>query len=95
MNYIGYTSCIGGQEVFDEMTDWYGAEDDDETAVDYDLSYFFGDGFVLSVPAEQLTRQLFAQYPDKATIDRCVPMQYFDQDENMRANYMWSDITFF
>ena len=93
MNYIGYTSCIGGEEVFAEITDWYGAEEDDETAVNYDLSYFFGDGFVLSAPQEQLTRQLFAQYPDQKTITRCVPMQYFDRDENMRANYMWSDIT--
>ena len=95
MNYIGYTSCIGGEAVFEEMIDWYGAEDDDETAVEYDLSYFFGDGSILTTPAEQLTRQLFAQYPDANTINRCVAMHYFDRDENARANNMWSDITFF
>ena len=94
MNYIGYTSCIGGEEVFNEMIDWYGAEDDDETAVEYDLSYFFGDGHVLLTPEEQLNRQLFAQYPDAKTIERCVAMQYFDADENARANNMWNDVTF-
>jgi spermidine/putrescine transport system substrate-binding protein len=95
MNYIGYTSCIGGESVFEEICDWYGAEEDDETAVDYDLSYYFGEGCVLTTPAEQLTRQLFAQYPDEKTLERCVAMQYFRRDENRRANDMWSDITFF
>ena len=94
MNYIGYTSCIGGEEVFNEICDWYGAEDDDETAVEYDLSYYFGEGCILTTPAEQLNRQLFAQYPDEKTLERCVAMQYFDRDENRRANDMWSDITF-
>lgn len=94
MNYIGYTSCIGGEEVFDEICDWYGAEDDDETAVEYDLSYYFGEGCILLTPAEQLNRQLFAQYPDEKTLERCVAMQYFDRDENRRANDMWSDVTF-
>ncbi len=95
MNYIGYTSCIGGESVFEEICDWYGAEEDDETAVEYDLSYYFGEGCVLTTPSEQLTRQLFAQYPDEKTLTRCVAMQYFKRDENRRANDMWSDITFF
>ena len=95
MNYIGYTSCIGGESVFEEICDWYGAEEDDKTAVEYDLSYYFGEGCVLMTPAEQLTRQLFAQYPDEKTLTRCVAMQYFKRDENRRANDMWSDITFF
>lgn len=94
MNYIGYTSCVGGEAVFEEMIDWYGAEDDDETAVEYDLSYFFGAGSILTVPEEQLTRQLFAQYPDANTINRCVAMRYFNRDENTRANNMWNDVTF-
>lgn len=96
MEYIGYTSCIGGDYVFENYAQaYYAAEDGDETAVDYDLSYFFGDGYRLKAPAEQLTRQLFAQYPKKETLDHCVAMQYFDRDANTRANLMWSDITFF
>jgi spermidine/putrescine transport system substrate-binding protein len=95
MEYIGYTSCIGGDAVFDTMCDWYGAEDDDETAVEYDLSYFFGEGYSIVTPEEQLNRQLFAQYPTEQAINRCVTMRYFKRDENARANNMWNDITFF
>lgn len=94
MYYIAYTSCVGGDEVFDYVVETYGAEDGDETAIDYDLRYFFGDDekYILSAPAEQLTRQLFAQYPDEETMKRCVVMQYFDSDANDRANRMWREV---
>ena len=108
MNYIGYTSCIGSDIVFNDFVlDCYSAEDDDETSVLYDLNYYFnpsyvrGDNttinedYIFYAPADQLKRQLFAQYPDENTLTRCVAMQYFDADANTRANSMWSDITFF
>lgn len=96
MYYIGYTSCIGGQEVFDYLKDTYEAEEGDTTAVSYDLSYFFGntvDGkAMISAPKEQLSRQLFAQYPDAETMKRCVAMKYFEADANSRANKMWQEV---
>ncbi len=92
MHYIGYTSCIGGDEVFDYVEEKYGADEKDATAKPYDLSYFFGDGKVLSAPEEQFTRQLFAQYPDEETMKRCVVMQYFDDATNTRANKMWQNV---
>ena len=94
MYYIGYTSCVAGEEVFDYVVETYGAEEGDATAVDYDLRYFFGDDakYVLSARAEQLTRQLFAQYPDEETMLRCVVMQYFDDDANTRANTLWQNV---
>ena len=93
MYYIGYTSCLAGAELYEYLDYTYGAEEDDTTAVDYDLSYFFGDTFEpLSVPQEQLRRQLFAQYPDDATRKRLVVMDYFDKEENERANRMWNNI---
>jgi spermidine/putrescine transport system substrate-binding protein len=93
MYYIGYTSCLGGEEVYDYICETYGAEDDDETAVAYDLSYFFGEGFEpLLVPEEQTRRQLFAQYPDSVTKNRLVVMKYFDKKANERANRMWNNI---
>ena len=94
MYYIGYTSCVAGEEVFDYVTETYGAEESDETAVDYDLRYFFGDDekYILSAPAEQLTRQLFTQYPDEETMKRCVVMQYFDEETNTRANRLWQEV---
>ncbi len=92
MYYIGYTSCIGGDEVFDYVVESYGAEEDEEDTVEYDLSYFFGDNKLLTTYEEQTRRQLFAQYPDKTTIDRLVVMEYFDKETNERANRMWNNI---
>ncbi|MBQ8374751.1 MAG: spermidine/putrescine ABC transporter substrate-binding protein [Clostridia bacterium] len=108
MNYIGYTSCVGSDTVFEEFVlANYSAEEDDETAKEYDLNYYFNSAYnqgddttkdpkyIFYAPEDQFTRQLFAQYPDENTLARCVAMQYFDYDANSRANSMWSDITFF
>ncbi|MDE6373418.1 MAG: extracellular solute-binding protein, partial [Clostridia bacterium] len=63
MYYIGYTSAIAGDTVFDYL-DWnYGAifdpEDDNfdselNEICEYDLSYFFGDGYSLYIDASQI-----------------------------------------
>ncbi|MBQ8319949.1 MAG: ABC transporter substrate-binding protein [Clostridia bacterium] len=108
MNYIGYTSCIGSETVFNDFVlDYYSAEEDEEGVAKYDLNYFFnpdyvtGDAstaseeYVFYTYEEQLKRQLFAQYPQEEVLTRCVAMQYFDADANSRANSMWSDVTFF
>ena len=97
MYYIGYTSAISGGEdgrIF-EYLDWnYGAEEDEEAVVDYPVGYFFtGDkedeDYVLSVPEEQLQRQLSAQYPSGEVIRRASIMEYFDAEESERINRMW------
>ena len=93
MYYIGYTSCVGGQEVFDYVVETYGAEEDDETAAEYDLSKYFGEGYTVLAPLEQHTRQLFAQYPKAEDLSRCCIMQYFDADENKRANTLWKNVS--
>ncbi len=90
MNYIGYTSCIASEEIFGYVNECYGQEDG--IIVDYDLSYFFGEGHVLKTGKEQTHRQLLAQYPDYDTIDRLVVMEYFDKETNERANRMWNNI---
>lgn len=92
MYYIGYTSCIAGEDVYEYISETYSAEDDDETAVPYDLSYFFGKDHVLLVPEDQTRRQLFGQYPDTAAKNRLVVMNYFNKEENERANRMWNNI---
>ena len=102
MYFIGYTSVISGGEdpkIF-EYLDWnYGAEEDEENPVDYDVNYFFtedGEGdYTLSVPEEQTRRQLAAQYPDTETIKRSSIMIYFDDDQSKRINQMWINIRCF
>ncbi|MBQ8295748.1 MAG: extracellular solute-binding protein [Clostridia bacterium] len=92
MYYIGYTSCIGGDDVFAYVEETYAADEDETDVEEYPLSYFFGEGYTLQVASEQTRRQLFAQYPDQNTIDRLVVMKYFDKKTNERANRMWNNI---
>lgn len=95
--YVGYTSCISGpatgeNAVYDYIKETYGADENEENTVEYDLTYFFGEGRKLTTAADQEHRQLFAQYPDQETIDRLVVMQYFTAEENERANRIWITI---
>ena len=106
MDYIGYTSCIATNEVFEYVKECY-PEEEGLPSVAYDLNYYFNpkynrdkpttksDDYVFYTLASNAKRQLFAQFPQEEILDRCVAMRYFDSDANTRANSMWSDITFF
>ena len=100
MYYIGYTSFISGgsdPRIF-EYLDWnYGAEEDETDTVEYDVNYFFaGDGdpqdYILTVPAEQVDRQLGAQYPSTETIHRSSIMRYFTPEQSAQTNRMWINV---
>ena len=103
MYYVGYTSVISGGDdpLIFEYADWcYGAEEDEEDTIDYPLSYFFcGDDndaeYVITAPADQAQRQLFAQYPPLSILDRSAVMGYFPDDVNAQLNQMWIDIRCF
>lgn len=100
MYYIGYTSFIsgGGDPRIFEYLDWnYGAEEDETDTVEYDVNYFFaGDGdpqdYILTVPAEQVDRQLGAQYPSTETIHRSSIMRYFTPEQSVQTNRMWINV---
>ena len=103
MYYIGYTSVISGGDdprVF-EYADWnYSAEDEEEDTVDYDLAYFFtedtdSEDYIITAPAEQVNRQLYAQYPDADAMDRSSIMIYFDEKQNQDINQMWVSVRCF
>lgn len=103
MYYIGYTSVISGGDdptIF-EYADWcYGAEDDVEEVEDYDLGYFFSQGnddgeYVITAPAEEVDRQLFAQYPSEEAISHSSIMVYFDEKQNEVINQMWISVRCF
>ena len=94
MYYIGYTSAIAGGDddtVFEYLKYNYAAEDED-TAIPYDLSYFFGDDCVLYTDSKQLHRQLFAQYPPLDTINRSAVMKCYSTEANKRISQMWINI---
>ena len=105
MNYIGYTSAIAGDAVYEEMLDWYseGEEGDlDEEGnplVKYDLNYFFAgveggtyDDYSIWVSEESLDRQIFAQYPTEEVISRSAIMQNFSNEETAAINEMWEEV---
>ena len=98
MNYIGYTSSIATDKVFEYMEWNYGAETED--TVDYDLSYFFGKDYVVTADRENFAfdgndinrgRQLFAQYPPANVIARSVVMLDFG-DKLSEINQMWINV---
>lgn len=101
MNYIGYTSVIAGEKddkrIF-EYARWnYGAEDDDNETIEYPLGYFFSDdnqddSYVITAPADQANRQLFAQYPTEEVIERSSIMEYFDASVSDEINQMWINV---
>jgi len=95
MDYIGYTSPIVGQEVFDNMVYNFGIEDpESEDAVAVDLSYYYTtiDDAVIYIDKNERNRQFDAQYPEKAIIERCTVMKYFDNESNARINKMWNRV---
>ncbi|MDE7082611.1 MAG: ABC transporter substrate-binding protein [Clostridia bacterium] len=104
MYFIGYTSAIAGETVF-EYLDWnYGADDGADT-IDYDVSYFFGydDEYIISADASCFEledgnemiinrgRQLFAQYPPENVKSRSVVMRDFG-DKLTEINQMWINV---
>lgn len=88
MDYLGYVSVIGGDEVFDYVKETY-EETDGEHAID--LSYFFGSGDY-TVKTSNLKGTFCAQYPSLDVINRCVVMNYFADADNERINTMWMEV---
>lgn len=103
MYYIGYTSAISGGEdgrIFEYLNWNYGAEEDEEDTVDYPVGWFFtgeedNEDYTLTVPEEQLHRQLSAQYPSGEVIRRASIMEYFDAEQSELINRMWIRIRCF
>ncbi len=100
MYYIGYTSAISGGDddtVFSYLNWCYGAEDDEEDAVDYPVGYFFSEdgddeNYTVHASAEQIGRQLYTQYPSQEVISRAAVMGYFDEGQTHNINQMWINV---
>lgn len=104
MYYIGYTSVIAGCEdstMYDYANWYYGADDDAEETIDYDISYFFegeenaGGEYIVTAEQGQEYGALGAQYPTLDVIRRCAVMNYFDDETNEKINQMWIDVRCF
>lgn len=99
MDYIGYTSAIGGEEVYERIknSDYCVQADDDgnlpDGAIAIDLTYFFGkinnENAIVYIDEASKGRQLECQYPSEEITKRCTLMQYFNDEANERINSMW------
>ncbi len=96
MDYVGYTSCIAGDEVFEYVKESFGTEGGEKTV---DLKYFFNPkdtsgsyAFNVSDEEDGCYRHLFAQYADEETIMRCAIMDNFSQKDLERINEMWNKV---
>ena len=95
MIYIGYTSPIGGQDVFDWIGDYYELDTEPgEDLVAADLSYFFPgvENALYYIPKEDEGRQFSTQYPTQDVISRCSLMTNFSNSELKTMNYMWTNV---
>ena len=89
--------------MYDYM-DWcYGVDPEEEDEyVEYDVNYFFANetddedaDYTIYTSPDQTKRQLYAQYPPKEVMDRCVVMACFDDESNARINRMWTNVRCF
>lgn len=95
MDYIGYTSAVAGNEIFDLVKSNYGVEGG---KFEHDLSYFFkgtlspdrctADGRAV-IRTNEKGRQLTTQYPSVEETVRCGIMEDFG-DRNQEVLEMWS-----
>lgn len=90
MEYIGYSSVVGGDTVFEYVKDSFNDEDGD---IEVDLTYFFGPGADRIIKTtEDGYGRLMAQYPEEHVVERCAVMSYFDEDASIRINNMWETV---
>ena len=92
MEYNGYTSCVGGDEMFSYVQDNF---DEGEGEYFTDLKYFFDptctdDTYVIQTV--DTYRHLYAQYADEETILRCAVMDNFSNEDLELVNEMWNKV---
>lgn len=95
MNYIGYTSMVAGDYIYENIVlDWFDESEDleDGEGVEVDLSYYFGAGDYTVIVSEESFGRLMAQYPTQEIVQRCAVMSYFDGDELLALNEMWETV---
>ncbi len=94
MDYVGYTSCIAGDEVFNDFV--LENFDEEEGTEVVDLAYFFDpngtSGKEYKVKVSNPNGYLYAQYADEETISRCAVMDNFSNDDLELVNEMWNKV---
>ena len=88
MGYVGYTSPIVGDEVWEYVLDTYEAGEDVKTTYEVDLSFYFGKEATIEIDVEEAGRQFDAQYPTEDVLKKCCMMNDFG-DQTKKVEEMW------
>ncbi len=88
MEYIGYTSCVAG----DEIIAYAQEKGDDEGEVELDLSYFFNKECILKTTTAY--GSLATKFPDANVVKRCTVMNNFSDEDLAVINEMWNRVKF-
>ena len=92
MDYIGYTSVIASDEIFESIPKGWNEELAVGEGKEIDLSYFFGQGDYTITVSDEMYGRVIAQYPTEEIVNRCAVMEYFKKDVIMDINDMWEQV---
>lgn len=92
MDYVGYTSTVVGEEIWELVNEKYAAEEGATDVYETDLSFYFGDtvdgGATIKVLNSEKGRQFDAQYPTQEQLKKCCIMKDFGAQE-AAVKEMW------
>lgn len=98
MDYIGYTTGIATEDVYDFILENW-ASDDEDNAIEVDLTHYFGEecdfadenGRVIVYVDEEDYNSFEAQFFSQEVLDRCAVMRDFG-DRTSAMNRMWRNV---
>jgi spermidine/putrescine transport system substrate-binding protein len=88
MEYIGYTSCVAGDEIISYVEE----NSDEDGQVEIDLTYFFGKEYKVKALSEY--GRLATQFPDVNVVKRCTVMDNFSNEDLAVIHEMWNKVKF-
>ena len=88
MDYVGYTSPIVGDEVWEYVEETYAADENVQDTYEVDLSFYFGTEAKIAIDSEEEGRQFDAQYPTEEVLKKCCMMNDFGAQQK-KVEEMW------
>ena len=88
MEYVGYTSPIVGDEIWNYVEDTYAADEKETDTYEVDLSFYFGKEAIIEIPTSEKGRQFDAQYPTQEVLKKCCMMNDFGA-QTEKVSDMW------
>lgn len=88
MDYVGYTSPIVGEDVWNYVEETYAAEEDEADTYEVDLGFYFGGEAKIDIASSEKGRQFDAQYPTEDVLKKCCMMNDFGS-QTKKVEEMW------